>query len=62
MINVKRFLCSLFKRKPALKRVELRFVSYRCANELMESESGWRIAPEEDHNKLYGMVFIEKVE
>ena len=48
----------LFKRKP--KRIELKFVDYREGDRLIRE--GWSLAPEEDDNKVFGMVFVEKLE
>ena len=41
-------------------RVELRFVNYTEGDRLVRE--GWTIAPEEDHNRQIGMVYLEKLE
>ena len=51
----------LFKKK--LKRLELKCLSWRDANDLMIKTNGaWTIAPEEDNNKVFGLVWIERLE
>lgn len=43
------------------KRLELRFVSYGEGDALIRK--GWQLAlPEEDSNKVFGMVYVERVE
>lgn len=42
------------------KRLELRFVSYHEGDKLVKA--GWKIAKEEDHNHVFGMVYVEKLE
>lgn len=42
------------------KRLELRFVSYAEGDRL--SREGWVIAKEEDHNKVPGFVYLERLE
>lgn len=42
------------------KRLELRCVSYIKGNELLRQ--GWTIAPEEDHNRIIGTVWLERLE
>jgi hypothetical protein len=39
---------------------ELRFVSYQEADRLMREDATWKLAPEEDHNREIGMVYIER--
>lgn len=56
------------KRFPEFRRLELRFVTYAAADELIRNnfagpyEARWWIAKEEDRNPLLGMVFIERKE
>ncbi len=56
------WLTKLFTRKPKFKRVELRFVPYQIGDMLIKKNVGWRLAKEEDRNKLIGWVFLERVE
>jgi hypothetical protein len=49
-----------FKRKP--KRLELRYLSYAEADRLIrETQGAWTIAPEEDGNHVFGMVYLERL-
>ena len=43
------------------RRVALRYVGYLEADRLIR-EDGWTVAPEEDENRVIGMVFMEKRE
>jgi hypothetical protein len=61
-------ILSIFKRKPKYRRLELRPVSYAEGNRLIcetankpESEQ-WHIAKEEDKNKNYRIVYLERRE
>jgi len=47
---------------PKRRRLEFRFVHWEEADELMRSESGWSIAPEEDNNRIVGWVYLERLE
>lgn len=43
------------------KRVALIFVNYAEGDRLIRLNQGWEIATkEEDHNKVFGMVWLEK--
>lgn len=53
-------LFNLFKRKKKLKRIELVFVSFIDAEDLIKK--GWVIAEEEHFNKQRGFVYLEKLE
>jgi len=54
---------SLFQRKPKFKRVDLRFVPYGVAENLLQENVGWRVASkEEDRNGILGWVYLERVE
>lgn len=45
------------------KRIDLRFVDYGEADKIIKSNpDSWRIAREEDHNRILGMVWIERIE
>lgn len=58
---IRRFLNWLFPKKR--KRLELRVMSYLDADMLMRDEPGvWLIAEEEDDNKRFGIVYIERLE
>ena len=46
--------------KPKRKRLELRFVTYAESEPLLKA--GWTIAPEEDHNRHIGKVWLELLE
>ncbi len=51
---------SLFEKR---KRIELRFLSYSQADELIKETNGaWTIAKEEDSNHLLGWVYLELLE
>jgi hypothetical protein len=39
---------------------ELIFVSYIEADRKIRSQTGWRVAPEEDRNREWGMVYLER--
>ena len=43
-----------------LTRHELRFVTYGEADRLILADPRWTIAPEEDHNRCIGMVYIRR--
>lgn len=53
----------VFKR---YERVELKFVTYKEADKLLKESKGkheeevWVLAKEEDSNKVYGMVYLER--
>jgi len=53
-----RLLRFLFRPKP--KRIELRFVNYAEGDKLVRE--GWTIANEEDANRVFGMVYVERLE
>lgn len=56
------FLKSLFTRKPKKVRAELRCCTYSEADKLIRETNGaWTIAPEEDKNKMIGIVYIERL-
>ena len=43
-------------------RVEVRFLPYAEADRLIrETEGMWSIAPEEDLNRAFGMVYVERL-
>ncbi len=39
---------------------EVRFVPYYEADQMLPSNEGWRLAPEEDDNWRLGMVYLER--
>ena len=39
---------------------ELRCVDYHAADRMLRSNEGWRIAREEDRNKVVGWVYLER--
>lgn len=47
---------------PALapRERELVLVSYSAAEAMFAKDTGWRLAPEEDRNRMWGWVFIER--
>ena len=50
-------------RRPRLRRLELQFLSYADADRLIRETNGaWTIAPEEDGNRIIGMVYLERLE
>jgi hypothetical protein len=55
-------LLGLFVPKPKAKRLDLRFVSWSEADRMIRENPSWRVAKEEDRNRLLGWVFIERVE
>lgn len=50
---------TMFSRAPKKKR-ELLFLSYSEADELIKHEPDWHIAPEEDHNRDIGKVYLQR--
>lgn len=54
------FLRNLFRRKPKPRRLDLRCVDYTEGDKLVRE--GWTIAPEEDRNTVFGMVWLERLE
>lgn len=42
------------------KRRQVAFIDYQLADKLLKLNLGWRLAPEEDDNKIPGMVWIER--
>lgn len=45
------------------KRLELIFITYENAEKLLASpDEKWQIAKEEDANRFYGMVWLERLE
>ena len=61
-------ILSLFKRKSKYRRLELRFVSFQEGDKLIRESAGkseseqWHIAKEEDTNRSYGTVYLERRE
>jgi hypothetical protein len=62
-----KFLRRLFYRLfPRYHRLELRCVPYKEADQLLRENEGkrlsdqWRIAPEEDFNRIYCSVWLER--
>lgn len=56
------FIKSLFTRKPKKRRVEIRCLTYAEADKLIRETNGaWTIAPEEDKNKMIGIVYLERL-
>lgn len=51
------WLRQIFNPAPPVPR-ELRMVSYDEADVLLKQ--GWRLAPEEDNNRILGMVYLER--
>lgn len=39
---------------------ELQFLPYAKADELLKSNTGWRLAKEEDTNQVPGWVYLER--
>lgn len=58
MRPLQRIVRLCFKPKP--KRLGLRFVTYAESEPLLKA--GWTIAPEEDHNRHIGKVWLELLE
>jgi hypothetical protein len=60
-------ILSLFKRKPKYRRLELKFVSYIEGDKMIRENVGkpeseqWHIAKEEDTNRNYGTVYLERI-
>ena len=48
--------CSRPKKPPR----ELEFVRYTVGDRMLKSNTGWRLAPEEDQNHVVGWVWIER--
>jgi len=55
MLNI----LSWIKRKPKPTRLKLVLVEYSHANQLIKSDSRWRVAKEEDTNAAPRMVYLE---
>lgn len=56
------FIRSLFGLKPKKRRAELRCLPYDQADKLIRETNGaWTIAPEEDKNKVIGIVYLERL-
>jgi hypothetical protein len=53
-----RWLVSLFRRSK--KSREVVFVPYTEGDRMLRHNEGWRIAPEEDHNREIGWVWLER--
>jgi hypothetical protein len=47
------------KLKPPRRRA-VRFMTYAEADALIRRDPRWRIAPEEDHNREFGKVYLER--
>lgn len=43
-----------------IKPMEIRYVTYKEANRLIEEDSSWEIAPMEDMNAVIGMVHLQR--
>ena len=62
---LRRLYYRVFKR---YRRIEFRFVTYLEGDRLIRENDGrperdqWQIAPEEDANRVLGMVFLERRE
>jgi len=53
------FIQKFFDKKHRTKRVEIRYVDYVEGDRLIRE--GWQLAlPEEDHNRVFGMVYVER--
>jgi hypothetical protein len=46
--------------KPKTVRLDVRFVTFAKAEQLLADGTGWQIAPEEDTNSQYGWVWMER--
>jgi len=44
------------------KRIELRYLTWAEADDLIKADPRWRIAQEEDDNATIGMVYLELME
>ena len=45
------------------KRLELKFITYETAEKLLaRPHENWQLAKEEDANRIYGMVWLERLE
>lgn len=53
------WLRNILKKKPKPPR-ELVCVSYAEGDRLLRENKGWRIAPEEDRNRVIGWVYLER--
>lgn len=51
------FLTNMFRTKPRTFR-EVACVPYSVADKFLAE--GWKLAPEEDYNKIFGMVYLER--
>lgn len=48
-----------YKKRPKVPR-EVVMVSYAEADRMLRANEGWRLAPEEDMNRVIGKVFLER--
>ena len=48
----------MFMPKP--KRLELKLATYSESDSLLKQ--GWSLAAEEDHNRAFGLVYLEKLD
>jgi len=61
-------ILSIFKRKPKYRRLELKRVNWWIGDKMLLSNNGkpeseqWHIAKEEDTNRKYGTVYLERRE
>jgi hypothetical protein len=55
-----KLLASLFRRKPRIRRVD--FVVCKWADAHTYLDKGYSLAPEEDRNRQFGIVYLEKLE
>jgi hypothetical protein len=62
IVNKLRQLFDLLKPQPKPKRLCVCFISYQTADALLRLKKGWRIAKEEDNNKVVGKVWLEKTD
>lgn len=51
---------SLFRKRPPRPPRELVCVSYADADRMLHQNVGWKIAPEEDHNRNHRVVYLER--
>lgn len=56
--SLHRMVRRIFAPKP--KRLELKLATYSEAEGLLRA--GWTLAPEEDHNRAFGLVYLERLD
>lgn len=63
MKTIFRSIHDFFSPPPKPQRLELRCVTWAEGDRLIRSNQKWQLAiPEEDHNLVIGMVYLERVD